>query len=79
MGQPVSLFLTPAEKIELTGYRRKSAQIAWLKRNRVPHFVNAGGDPVILRSTFDALHNARPHGSTAHQGLRLAASDGSKR
>lgn len=73
------MFLTAEEKFELTGYRRKSAQIAWLRRNRVPHFINAGGDPVILRSTFNELHNARPHGPPTNQKLRLAASNEAKR
>lgn len=55
----MTIFLTPEERHELTGYRRKSAQIAWLRRNKIPHFINAGGDPVILRSTFEPIREAR--------------------
>jgi hypothetical protein len=44
------MFLTADELARLTGYRRPSAQIRWLKARRVRHFVNAAGLPVVARA-----------------------------
>lgn len=54
------MFLTVAEVLQLTGYKRGSEQRAWLQRNRVPFFVAASGRPIILRSDLESLHNPRP-------------------
>lgn len=40
--------LTPEQIVQLTGYRRPSKQIEWLKRNGVPYFVNAAGYPQVI-------------------------------
>jgi hypothetical protein len=47
------MFLTAAQLAELTGYVKPSKQIEWLRRNGVPHFVNAAGRPVVKA---DMLH-----------------------
>lgn len=47
------MFLTPAQLVELTGYVKPSKQIEWLRRNGVPHFVNAAGRAVVKA---DMLH-----------------------
>jgi hypothetical protein len=40
--------LTPDQMVQLTGYRKPSKQIEWLKRNGVPYLVNAAGYPVVI-------------------------------
>jgi hypothetical protein len=50
----MSAFLTVAEVETLTGYRRPSAQVRFLKARRIRHVVNAAGHPVIARSWIDA-------------------------
>lgn len=47
------MFLTAAELVTLTGLRRPSAQIRWLRSRQVRHFVNAKNRPVVLRSWND--------------------------
>lgn len=49
----MSRFLTDAELQELTGYVKRSKQIAWLTRNGVPHLVNAAGRPVVRDDVLD--------------------------
>lgn len=44
------MFLTADELVALTGLRRPSAQIRWLRSRRIRHFVNAVGHPVIVRA-----------------------------
>lgn len=39
--------------IDLTGYRKPSKQIEWLKRNGIPHIVNAAGRPVVLQGSTE--------------------------
>lgn len=48
------MFLTPAELITLTGYRRASAQVRWLQLQGVPHWVRADGRPSVPRSAIEA-------------------------
>lgn len=43
------LFLEDGELEKLTGLKRPSAQIAWLRRKGYPHEVNAAGRPVVCR------------------------------
>lgn len=50
-------FLSPAELVQLTGYKLAAKQIQWLTRNGVPHHVNALGKPVVAH---DALHAPPP-------------------
>lgn len=53
-----SIFLSTEDLATLTGYKRSSQQIAWLKANGVPHWVNATGRPVV-RSDFGQPVHAR--------------------
>jgi hypothetical protein len=43
------MFLTADELQTLTGYRRGSAQIRWLVRQGVAHYVRADGKPAVAR------------------------------
>ena len=43
------MIFSPSQIEELTGYRKPSKQIEWLKRNGIPHIVNAAGRPVVLQ------------------------------
>ena len=49
----MSTFLTAAELEQLTGYVKPSKQIEWLRRNGVPHWVNAAGHPVVRSDLMD--------------------------
>ena len=54
----MSEFLSAEDVRQLTGYVKPSKQIQWLTRNRVPHYVNRFGRPVVNRSL--SPHVARP-------------------
>lgn len=54
------LFLTPDELHELTGLRRPSAQIRWIKARQIRHYVNAVGHPVIARDWLIQREAPRP-------------------
>ena len=43
-------FLTPTELVELTGYRRRSKQIEWLRSRRLRFWINGLGHPVVSRA-----------------------------
>lgn len=43
------MFLTDTQLQDLTGLRQGKAQIRWLQRNGVKHFVRADGRPVVVR------------------------------
>lgn len=45
------MIFEPAQIIDLTGYRKPSKQIEWLKRHGIPHLVNAAGRPVVLQGS----------------------------
>lgn len=51
-------FLTSGELQELTGYKRSGQQIAWLKANGVPHWINAAGRPVVRADFGKSVHTA---------------------
>ena len=36
--------------MQLTGRKKKSLQVQWLKANKIPHYVNAAGYPQVLES-----------------------------
>jgi hypothetical protein len=42
-----SLFLSGEQLRELTGYVQPAAQIRWLRKNAVHHFVRADGRPRV--------------------------------
>lgn len=47
------LFLDAAELRTLTGCREKTAQMAALRSQGVPFYVNASGRPVVVRSIVE--------------------------
>lgn len=49
-----SMFLTAAEVAELTGARRRSAQVEELARRGYPIELNRAGRPLVLRSVVEA-------------------------
>jgi hypothetical protein len=57
------MFLTAAELLELTGYRRPSAQVRALRRMGVEHCIRPDGRPVVradwreMRQTRKAVLN----------------------
>jgi hypothetical protein len=48
--------LSPEQIVQLTGRRKKSLQIQWLKENKIPHYVNAEGYPQVLESLLPAAN-----------------------
>lgn len=46
------MFLTAEELVDLTGWKRASRQVAWLRKNGVKHYVRRGGRPCV---PLDAL------------------------
>lgn len=49
----MSLFLTPSEIKELTGYKRAADQRRWLNRNGWPYALDANDRPKVARSYAD--------------------------
>jgi hypothetical protein len=47
------MFLSREQIIELTGYKQAPAQIEWLTRNGVRHWVARTGRPVVPCSAID--------------------------
>ncbi|MGH8643175.1 MAG: DUF4224 domain-containing protein [Gammaproteobacteria bacterium] len=54
----MSIFLSADEIAALTGKRRKSCQIAWLRTSGIPFYVNASGRPVVTCAAY--LTGQRP-------------------
>jgi len=54
------MFLTTEELFQLTGLRRPSAQIRWLRSRQIRHYVNAVGHPVIARAWLIGDRDALP-------------------
>lgn len=50
------MFLTAAELEQLTGLRQGKAQIRWLQRNRISHFVRADGKPAVTHQAVSGTH-----------------------
>lgn len=49
----MNLFLDANELADLTGLRQPSAQIRWLQKNGVTHYVRADGQPRVPRALFE--------------------------
>jgi len=49
MATRAPVLLTASELATLTGYVRPAAQIRWLQRNGLTHYVRADGYPVVPR------------------------------
>jgi hypothetical protein len=64
----MSLTLSRDELVELSGYRRAAEQIAWLRKQGIPHFIARDGHPRVLR---DALLHLNATGPTFTPQLRL--------
>ncbi len=54
------MFLTAAEVVDLTGYRQASAQVKWLQRNGISHYVRGDGQVRVPREFFAARTAAAP-------------------
>lgn len=48
----MTIFLTSEELADLTGYVQSAAQVRWLRRNRVHHFIRADGRPRVPRESI---------------------------
>lgn len=48
-----AMFLTPAELVELTGRKRAAHQVAMLRAQGIPCWVNAAGRPVVARAAIE--------------------------
>ena len=46
------LFVTPADLIQLTGCRRRSNQISWLNKMKIPFVINECDEPVVLTAVL---------------------------
>ncbi len=61
-GENAGLILTPAELLELTGYKQRAAQARWLEHNGFTYRVAANGRIVVLREhaarILDGAHDA---------------------
>lgn len=44
----MSQLLTPEQVVQLTGRRKKSLQVQWLKDHKIPHYINAAGYPQVF-------------------------------
>ncbi len=55
-------YLLPAELIGITGYRQKSKQRQWLKKQKIQFLENAFGHPIVGRSYWDALNGQSKRG-----------------
>lgn len=47
------MFLTPQQLEDLTGYVQPAAQVRWLQKNGVQHFVRGDGKPRVLPSALE--------------------------
>lgn len=47
------MFLTEAQIERLTGWKIKSKQIDWLRREAIPFRVNATGHPVVTKAAIE--------------------------
>jgi len=56
----MNLFLDANELADLTGLRQPSAQIRWLQKNGVIHYVRADGQPRVPRGLFEKPETAAP-------------------
>ena len=50
------MLLSPAQVVQLTGRKKKSLQVQWLKDNKIPHYLNAEGYPQVFESLIPSKH-----------------------
>lgn len=48
--------LTPPQMVQLTGRRKKSLQVQWLREQKIPFYLNADGYPQVFESLVPAKH-----------------------
>ena len=53
------MFLTADDLIELTGYKRASLQVAWLRKAGVRHYLRKDGRPVVVAADLAAAGRER--------------------
>ena len=53
------MFLTREELEDLTERKRKTDQVAWLRKHRVPYLIGAKGHPRVSRSFVENTLTAR--------------------
>jgi hypothetical protein len=51
------VFLNPDQLAELTGLRQSAAQLRWLRKNGITHYVRADGRPIVVRSAIESSSN----------------------
>lgn len=54
------MFLTPQQLYELTALTQGAAQIRWLRKNGIDHFVRADGKPRVLPAALLGRELPRP-------------------
>lgn len=64
------MFLTAADLISLTGYKRASLQVGWLRKAGVRHYVRKDGRPVVVAADLEAA--GRPVERTRPDFSKLA-------
>jgi hypothetical protein len=57
------MFLTVEQLKELTGYVQPRAQVQWLRKNGVHHYVRANGHPAVLISAISPAPNPAQSGA----------------
>jgi len=49
-----AILLTRDEVSDLTGLKKKSAQVKWLRQNGIRHWIAADGHPRVPRSVIES-------------------------
>ena len=57
----MTLFLSPAELVELTGKTRYRAQMKALNSMRIPYVLNAANRPIVARMTVERILGSNPN------------------
>jgi len=55
----MSIFLTPDDVAILTGKKRKSCQVDWLRSEGIPFYINANGRPVVTKAALNCQETER--------------------
>jgi len=71
--EPLPLFLTDHEIVELTGRKLRKLQIDQLRRMLVPFHVNALGRPVVTRAAVTGAHSAKKEAAQKGWAPRVAS------
>lgn len=63
----MALFLTQEQVEEMTGYKKKSCQIAYLIAERIPFRINGLGRPIVVVSDVPILRAAISNQSSVNE------------